>query len=164
MGLGRAIVSGFRNFFNFEGRATRSEYWWWIAFLAIFVPILGGCLFSAIFTTEAYNSMDTKYESLVMSFFLLLLTYPFYPMTVRRLHDAGFSGWFFGVLPIYLIWLQATAWLLKNATFHRSTREFLEVTLGIYALIGVFYSFVVFIFLFLPSEKDNKYGKNPLNS
>lgn len=38
----QAILSGFRNYANFDGRASRSEYWWFYGFfvallLAIFV-------------------------------------------------------------------------------------------------------------------------------
>ena len=32
MGFGDAVRSGFSNYVNFEGRASRSEYWWWIVF------------------------------------------------------------------------------------------------------------------------------------
>ena len=41
--FGEAISRGFRNYFNFNGRATKAEFWWWflfstIGFHAMFFP------------------------------------------------------------------------------------------------------------------------------
>ena len=33
----RAIKLGFQNYFNFRGRATRAEYWWWQLFATVVV-------------------------------------------------------------------------------------------------------------------------------
>ena len=38
MSLGPAIAAGFRNYSNFTGVASRSEFWWFQLFL---VPVLG---------------------------------------------------------------------------------------------------------------------------
>ena len=35
MGFIAAIKSGFRNYFNFSGRAARAEYWWWFLFTVL---------------------------------------------------------------------------------------------------------------------------------
>ena len=35
MGFGQAISAGFSNYVNFSGRASRSEYWYWILFIVI---------------------------------------------------------------------------------------------------------------------------------
>jgi len=70
----QAISFGFRNYFNFKGRATRSEFWWWQLFsnLILIIPMAG---------------------------FLVFI--PNLSVTARRLHDLGRSGWFqlwFGLL------------------------------------------------------------------
>jgi uncharacterized membrane protein YhaH (DUF805 family) len=35
MNFGQAVVSGFRNYINFSGRASRSEFWFFILFTQI---------------------------------------------------------------------------------------------------------------------------------
>ena len=35
MSFGRAIPSGFSNYTNFSGRATWSEFWFWLLFTVI---------------------------------------------------------------------------------------------------------------------------------
>jgi uncharacterized membrane protein YhaH (DUF805 family) len=35
MNFQTAIRSGFQNYANFKGRASRAEYWWWVLFTVI---------------------------------------------------------------------------------------------------------------------------------
>lgn len=69
--FGEAIKRLFVNYVEFEGRATRSEYWWgylfyWIVFPAMLIPFIG---------------------TLVM----IGMAIPMISCGVRRLHDAGYS-------------------------------------------------------------------------
>ena len=48
MTFGEAIASGFRNYVGFEGRASRSEYWFWVLFV-ILVSLATGILDYIIF-------------------------------------------------------------------------------------------------------------------
>ena len=70
IGLGSAIRLGFTNYFNFNGRSSRAEYWWWILFyiLTSIVPLIG-------------------------PFINLILIIPTISLTARRLHDIGKTGW-----------------------------------------------------------------------
>ena len=70
VGFGEAISRGFTNYFNFSGRATMAEYWWWILFTSLvgLIPIVS--LFAAFI------------------FFI-----PNISLTTRRLHDIGKDGW-----------------------------------------------------------------------
>ena len=36
-----AIASGFKNYFNFKGRASRSEFWYWVLFTILLSLVLG---------------------------------------------------------------------------------------------------------------------------
>ena len=42
-----AIVLGFQRYFDFSGRSSRSEYWWWILFVLVADVVLtyAGILF-----------------------------------------------------------------------------------------------------------------------
>jgi len=42
MNFPNAVKSGFRNYANFKGRATRSEFWWWTLFTVIVSAALSG--------------------------------------------------------------------------------------------------------------------------
>ena len=64
--FGGAIIRGFSNYFNFSGRATRAECWWWVLFASLIglIPFAG-----------------------------LVTLIPNLAVTSRRLHDIGKSGW-----------------------------------------------------------------------
>jgi uncharacterized membrane protein YhaH (DUF805 family) len=40
MGFVNAINSGFRNYFNFSGVATRPEYWYWVLLNLILAAVV----------------------------------------------------------------------------------------------------------------------------
>ena len=92
-----AVKSGIGKSFSFRGRASRSEYWWWILASVLFqiicaiIALLGNIGIAAIFP--------------------VLLIPPTTTVIVRRLHDVEKSGWFFLIvlIPIvgilYLIYL-----------------------------------------------------------
>ncbi len=87
-----AVMSALtRNYCNFSGRASRSEYWWY----ALFTFIVG-CVISAIF----YSHPTTL--NIVSGIVNLALLLPSLGLCVRRLHDIGKSGWwiFIGLIPI----------------------------------------------------------------
>jgi uncharacterized membrane protein YhaH (DUF805 family) len=84
-----AVKSVFTNYANFNGRARRSEYWWYILFSIIVSQVL---------------SLISPTSSLVFS---LATFIPSLAVGVRRMHDVGKSGWFL-LIPIYNIILAAT--------------------------------------------------------
>lgn len=91
----RAILE---NYCNFQGRASRSEFWWFILFYLIIQLIL-----QCIFGRESWGYLISG--SLVG----LALLLPYLGIIVRRLHDIGKSGWWFFICFIPLIgWI----WLI----------------------------------------------------
>ena len=104
-----AIKSGFSNYTNFSGRASRSEYWYWFLFAVIvnlganFIdPILGIYI---VQPTEL--SAGTGLLSPIAN---LALFIPSLAMIWRRLHDIDKSGaWFFIIFTcvgaiVLLVW------------------------------------------------------------
>jgi uncharacterized membrane protein YhaH (DUF805 family) len=89
VGFGEAISQAFSNILTFNGRASRSAYWWVFLFLviiAIVVDIIG-----AVSGIRALN-----YLADVVVFVVSLA------LQVRRLHDTDRSGfwWFIGLIPL----------------------------------------------------------------
>ena len=77
----RAILLGFRNYANFEGRATRSEYWWFYGF---FVVLLVGIFVASLTWSPTLLSVWVAY--------MVAMAPPLFSVTVRRLHDIDRSG------------------------------------------------------------------------
>ena len=84
-----AVKNGFKKAFDFSGRATRAEYWWWVLFFWIATV---GVSFPGAFLAE-FN------EDLIMVGIIpMLIVYcvgivPSLSLLVRRLHDGGHSAW-----------------------------------------------------------------------
>ncbi len=89
MSFTEAVKSGFDNYVNFDGRASRSAYWYWVLF-AILASIVG-------------NILDAAIGASIFSILIgLALFLPGLAVAVRRLHDTGRSGWWIliGLIPI----------------------------------------------------------------
>ena len=82
-----AIENVFRNFINFSDRASRSEYWWFQLFFFV-------ALATADFIDEMFAITLDGPEDIFGSIAFLGLIIPNLAVTVRRLHDLGYSGWF----------------------------------------------------------------------
>lgn len=76
-----AIKSGFNKYCCFTGRASRSEYWWWVLFTFI-VGVIVGIVFG-----------DGTTGTIISGLVSLALFLPGLGLGVRRLHDIGRSGW-----------------------------------------------------------------------
>ncbi len=129
---------------QFTGRATRSEFWYFMLFsmiISIILSILDGALGTgytydiaevALETTSvAAASVTTEqtigYMSTLYSFTILI---PTIAVSIRRLHDSGKSGW----------------WLL----------------IGIIPIVNFIGIFVLIYFYIKDSQPDeNNYGENP---
>lgn len=97
-----AIKSGFRNYGNFRGIATRSEYWFWVLFIVLSMIVLS-ILESAIWPPMYYPAVGgygmpdmmgsaMSGASPLSDIFGIGILVPTLAMTARRFHDAGFSG------------------------------------------------------------------------
>ena len=78
-----AVQLGFKRYFDFKGRSSTAEYWWWILFryggLTLLMPLpIGLPLGMAPYMT--------------LLFFTLTLI-PDFAVAARRLHDINKSGW-----------------------------------------------------------------------
>ncbi len=104
MGFIESIKTCLRKYATTEGRAIRSEYWYFVLFL-----IIGGIIFSIldiIFFPDLYDNGGTPLNWI----FSLATLLPYIGVTARRLHDVNRSGWWMlipftiiGIIP-FLYW------------------------------------------------------------
>lgn len=92
--------------FQFSGRATRSEFWYFVLFSMIlsftiaFIGQMLGILYMVPFdmpsvseTGEITNIVQNIPINILQMVFGLLMLFPSFAVGIRRLHDIGKSGW-----------------------------------------------------------------------
>jgi uncharacterized membrane protein YhaH (DUF805 family) len=106
MNMADAVASAFKNYSNFEGRASRSEYWYWTLYSVLVSFAIG--LFKGFNeeNLDIYTAFNVIGILINLIFFL-----PSLSVTARRFHDIDKSGWNYlwaftiiGIIP-YLIWM-----------------------------------------------------------
>ena len=148
-----AVTSVFRNFANFNGRAQRSEFWWFVLFSFIsqfilnFFPVLG-------------------------PIYALALLLPSLAVTARRLHDTNRTAWWMllyliPVLGFIVLLIIALALLGTNAFDPWEASDVEWGVIGILFLVWLLVSIaswiVLLVFQILPGTVGpNRYGPDPL--
>ena len=88
MNFWQAVASGFSNYVKFSGRASRSEYWYWVLFVSI-VGVVATLLDGAI-VHHRHGPIARLWE--------LVTVLPGLALAVRRLHDTSHGGWWLLVI------------------------------------------------------------------
>jgi uncharacterized membrane protein YhaH (DUF805 family) len=103
MSFPEAIKTCLRKYAVFEGRASRSEFWWFaLAYYAFFLLILPVLVVMGRGSTLDQASSDTAVETAAyfvvgLAFYVGLLL-PYVSAAVRRLHDTDRSGWWWFIV------------------------------------------------------------------
>ena len=140
-----SIKTCFKKYIDFKGRASRSEYWFFIWF---FILLWVGLLFAGEYWDESnlfyelsdsfYNTLNYLIIGLIYGFPLICLI-PLISVTIRRIHDIGQSGF---VILIFVFGF-FIAFILKNEIIVRI----------VFILLGVF--------LMKKSAGKNQFGPIP---
>ncbi|HTS07845.1 MAG TPA: DUF805 domain-containing protein [Candidatus Eisenbacteria bacterium] len=100
-----AVKTCFAKYADFEGRATRSEYWWF------FVAVLIASAIGSAIGLRAYSLIS------------LVTLLPLLAVGARRLHDTNRSGWWqllalapFGVFVVMILLAEQSAPKLGSAS------------------------------------------------
>ncbi len=112
MTFAQAIKAGFRNYVNFSGRASRSEYWYFVLFMVLVYLVM--FVLDRVLDTNS-DSMPALILTLAVAVVLIVvalgLILPAISIAVRRLHDLNQSGWWYllNLIPlvgpiILLVW------------------------------------------------------------
>tara|TARA_B100000029_G_scaffold188698_2_gene186359 strand:- start:1339 stop:1908 length:570 start_codon:yes stop_codon:yes gene_type:complete len=148
----QAVALGFRRYFDFRGRSTRAEFWWWQLFgilVSIFLAIVDAISFGA----ESSGPLQ--------SLFGLATLIPGLALYVRRLHDIGKTGWW--ALWFFLIYIFAVVLITVGIVF-LFTEFNLHVLIGTLILVSgmiVFLSALVVGIIWAVrkgDEGENRFG------
>ncbi len=102
MSFGDAVRSGFDNYAQFGGRASRAAFWWWFLF-TVLVGIAVDLIGVAIGSWYVLHAIVT-----------LALLLPNLSVGVRRLHDTDRTGWWLLIAIIPLIgWIVLLIFFLE---------------------------------------------------
>ena len=136
---------------TFSGRASRAEFWWFVLFgwVLTFVVmfVLGSLLFYLTVNTGLSGVSFTPIFSVLVGIACLGLSVPMIAVTVRRLHDLGLSGWWYGSLFAML----GLAWVFPQSLW-------VALIFYISALV------CMLACVFKGTSGPNKYGPDPLMS
>lgn len=94
-----AIKVCFQKFADFKGRASRSEFWWFMLF----------CIIAGAIAEVISDSLAT----LISIVFIL----PQLSVSVRRLHDINKSGWWYLIIFVPLVGVLYLIYLLIKRSF-----------------------------------------------
>ena len=109
-----SVKTCFGKYATFAGRASRSEFWWFMLFFLVSIVVL------SFVDTVVFGPRDVMTMAIADSFekgmsfniswnpqpitaaFMLVTLLPNISVMVRRLHDTGRSGgwWFIGLIPM----------------------------------------------------------------
>ncbi len=142
---------------NFKGRARRSEYWIFVLFYNVLVPLSSLLLIVPFFYVNdpIYTSVAAILGSTLFTLIFIFLTIGQISVTIRRFHDLNLSGWYFF---LYII-------LQMIFIFHRFMLGDSYTILAF--AVAILYIIILIIFLVFMlwdgTIGDNKYGPDPKN-
>jgi uncharacterized membrane protein YhaH (DUF805 family) len=87
MNFTQAISSGFNRYADFTGRASRSEFWFWVLFTWL------ASLVGSVFDVALFGYQFAAVASPISGVVSLALLVPSLAVGARRLHDIDRTGW-----------------------------------------------------------------------
>ncbi|NCO21717.1 MAG: DUF805 domain-containing protein [Rhodobacterales bacterium] len=95
MTFANAIRTCLRKYVTFSGRASRSEYWWFVLFIvlgSIVLALVDGALFGTTIVDTAPGAVSVQTDGPLATLFSLATLVPALSAGWRRMHDTGRSG------------------------------------------------------------------------
>ena len=141
MPASQAIKTGLSRSFKYDGRASRSEFWWTCLFCFVALTVV-------MWIASALSLF--RFGGVLTGLALLLVTFaPVFAALVRRAHDVGASGAL--VVPVFLLFL-----IGPNLSF------IFPVALVVAPILAVAAGIWLLLVASSPSKPGpNKYGPNP---
>ena len=176
MSFGKAISTCFNKLFTFEGRARRSEFWYFFLFTSIIslTYLTFGFLFDSMIAPTLSENTDNMIKltgpliNNTISVIIILLRLS---VEIRRLHDIECSGWLvipLTILPNLIAMLYNRYWPSADALMKSGdiTPESLPGMLAAILLILLFFIGILVVKLVLfckpGTEGPNQYGPDPI--
>jgi len=135
----QSIKTCFKKYAVFSGRASRSEYWWWVLF------VLGVGATTGIFDIIILGVSLDEWGPVSTLFWLVTLL-PDICVTVRRLHDIDQTGW-------WVLW-----WPLIIIVLGLPSLLFAPLAAG----VGICVIWMIVWLSTRGTQGDNRFGPDPL--
>lgn len=102
MDMPTAVKTVLGKYATFNGRASRSEYWWWSLALVISFVVLGLIDGALIAPLLGFERFEPRAGGPLTVLACIAIVVPSIAVTIRRLHDTDRSGWWIlvGVVPV----------------------------------------------------------------
>ena len=144
MALYQNFVRVMENYAVFEGRASRSEFWWYVLATVIVAFFVG---------VPALALSFIPYAPYILAYgFVLAIFTPTLAVIVRRLHDTGRSAWWSLGFVVSVIYDLADHFVPPG----------IDALLWTVWIAFMLYNIVLVIFMALPGNSgENKCGADP---
>ncbi len=177
MSFGKAVGVALSKLFTFEGRARRSEYWYFTLFIFLLsssLSIIGKMYDNYIVLCLGENAESAfRYSGSVIELIVYTITSGIMclSITIRRLHDIDYSGWLallFVVLPFFMTIMISHLYLSPNSLLHQpNIPQDVMINAAATAVTAVLFLLVISIvnivlFCRPGTEGPNIYGPNPI--
>ena len=137
-----SVISGYLRCLDFNGRSSRSEFWWFFLFSIMLCLLVlnftAGDLENKLSSLNEENFFQVFFNSSI-GYAILVTAIPQISLSIRRFHDIGKSGWWYFALQIIPI--------------------FLPQSLGFLSILTLF---AYIYFMCEAGGPNNAYGHNPL--
>ena len=142
----QAIKTCLRKYADFNGRARRSEFWWFQLFLILME--IGLTTLDHLILGYGWDDNITPLATALDAVTVL----PLAAVTTRRLHDIGWSGWWQApIFALYVFYLDAFIPNFSDSAVMNS----------IFIVVGLFSLWLLFMLIRDSQVQTNKYGPNP---
>ena len=118
MSFPESVKTCLGKFFDFKGRARRSELWWFVLF-AFVCWMVASSLTALVLQILDVDSKVAITVSLVVSTIVsLFFLFPLFSALTRRLHDTGRSGWWIAIFALmgvlYYVCYAIVMWPIRD--------------------------------------------------
>ncbi|WP_417722459.1 DUF805 domain-containing protein [Salipiger sp.] len=165
MGFAESVRTCFRRYATFSGRASRSEFWWWVLFV-VGMSVVLGLADRMLFGADPVTGRAPRRLSGVFNLLVLL---PWLAVAFRRMHDSGRPGWYYFaplLVSVGLMFVLLSGIVIATATDVDPTGVSLLVGgVGAAATMVIHLCMVVLMIWWLTRPSDpgeNRYGPPPV--
>ncbi|MEM0987931.1 MAG: DUF805 domain-containing protein [Pseudomonadota bacterium] len=151
MTLGQSIITCFRKYFVFSGRATRSEFWWFMLFRNVLISVPLSLI--SVIASDTWN---------------VVTVIPCLSAGARRLHDMDRSGWWQALplasLPVFALsmWLLGEQALVLGPELVTSLHGIVLVAGGV--VLGLTLALLIYWWATPGTQSSNRFGDDPMGA
>lgn len=180
LSFGEAVKICFKKYFDFTGRARRSEYWWFVLFVILCSSAVSFLTSMCIGFLDVDTVLGVQVASVISTVVTLVFVIPHIAVLTRRLHDTGRSGWWVVVQALLLVaYVVSYAIVMlpllgkmdfgsdpfalaKVMTDSMASSPIAATVMAFTSLPMAILAIVIFIFTLFDSKwGENKYGPSP---